>query len=156
RTSAVDSLPYSVRATSWGRYVGSRDDGGPRPELGSLYKLTRPLADCPHEPAFVDVTFAQGIPVEINGVPMPLVELLANLDMIAGAHGVGRSPLGELLVGPGIADTVPVESLRLATESAVVRSISEAPAATVLQAAHAALRRLVMPEGDEDADRNAW
>src|SRR5262245_675793 len=47
-------------------------------------------AECPDEPAFVEVTFSRGMPTAINAVAMPLVDLIASLDIIAGANGVGR------------------------------------------------------------------
>ncbi len=40
------------------------------------------------EPASVDIAFEHGAPVGVNGVMMPLLELLGSLDIIAGAHGV--------------------------------------------------------------------
>jgi len=50
----------------------------------------RPPADLPDEPASVDVAFERGVPIVINGVAMPLLDLFGSLDIIAGAHGVGR------------------------------------------------------------------
>jgi len=47
--------------------------------------------ECPDEPAFLDITFTRGAPTAINGIAMPLVDLVGSLDIIAGAHGVGRS-----------------------------------------------------------------
>jgi argininosuccinate synthase len=54
-------------------------------------RVSRHAADCPDEAAFVEVTFEKGVPTAMNGIPMPLVELLDNLGMIAAAHGVRRS-----------------------------------------------------------------
>jgi argininosuccinate synthase len=45
----------------------------------------------PAEPAYVEVTFRRGTPIAVNGVAMPLLDLLGSLDIIAGAHGVGRT-----------------------------------------------------------------
>jgi len=56
-----------------------------------LAAATRSPGECPDEPAFVDITFTRGAPVAINGIAMPLVDLIGSLDIIAGAHGVGRS-----------------------------------------------------------------
>jgi len=39
------------------------------------------------EPAFVDLTFSRGVPTAINGVPMPMIDLIGSLDMLSGAHG---------------------------------------------------------------------
>ena len=46
--------------------------------------------ECPDEPAFVTIALRRGNPAAINGIVMPLVDLIASLDIIAGAHGVGR------------------------------------------------------------------
>jgi argininosuccinate synthase len=40
------------------------------------------------EPASVEITFDRGAPVGVNGVTMPLLDLLGSLAIIAGAHGV--------------------------------------------------------------------
>ena len=90
------------------------------PLAGEAFALTRPRADCPREPAFVSIDVEAGLPRRVNGIEMPLVELLESLETIAGAHGVGRregvSPNGRTYY-------------------------SEAPAATVLLAAYGALAR---------------
>ena len=84
-------------------------------------------------PAYVTIDFAQGMPTAVNGVMMPLLELIASLETIAGAHGVGRIDMMEnRLVG--------IKS----------REIYEAPAAVVLHAAHREIERLVIPR---DLDR---
>ena len=66
------------------------------------------------EPAAVDVAFERGVPTGINGVAMPILDLLESLGTIAAAHGVGQ----------------PKD-----------RDLRQAPAAIVLHAAHRALRR---------------
>jgi len=40
------------------------------------------------EPASVEIAFERGTPTGINGVTMPLLDLLGSLQIIAGAHGV--------------------------------------------------------------------
>jgi argininosuccinate synthase len=47
-------------------------------------------AGSPDEPAFVDIRFERGAPMAINGVAMHPLDLIGSLDIIAGAHGVGR------------------------------------------------------------------
>jgi len=47
-------------------------------------------AEYPSEPAFVELAFERGSPVAINAIPMPLLDLVGSLDIIAAAHGVGR------------------------------------------------------------------
>jgi argininosuccinate synthase len=78
--------PCRVEANLWGRTihcVGAASD--------TAFTLTRTAADCPPEAATVDIAFERGVPKAINGVFMPLLELIASLRTIAGAHGVGRA-----------------------------------------------------------------
>ena len=53
-----------------------------------------PVADAaaphPGEAAVVDITFKAGLPVALNGVAMPLLDLIGSLDFLAGKNGVGR------------------------------------------------------------------
>jgi argininosuccinate synthase len=57
---------------------------------GDTYVLTKPAAAAPDLPAFVEITFDRGVPVAINDVALPLIELIESLSLIAGQHGVGR------------------------------------------------------------------
>ena len=57
--------------------------------LGDRASAVRPTGPKPVEPASVDVAFERGAPVGINGVTMPLLDLIGSLGIIAGAHGVG-------------------------------------------------------------------
>jgi argininosuccinate synthase len=50
----------------------------------------RPPAECPDEAAAVQISFECGAPTAVNGIAMPLLDLIGSLDIIAGAHGVGR------------------------------------------------------------------
>jgi argininosuccinate synthase len=99
-----------VAANLWGRSIDSESAAGqtsrqatatgPAP-VEQLYAITRPAAECPDEPAVVEIAFDRGIPKAINGVFMPLLELIASLGTIAGAHGVGRvSAAGRLCEAP--------------------------------------------------------
>ena len=107
---------YDVASTLWGRAVTQAVEGtawAAPPE--AMYALTRAAARTPDLPAHVEVEFALGVPVSINGVPMPLTELLESVTTIAGHHGVGRA--------------ASVDS----------HTVYEAPAAVVLSEAHEAL-----------------
>src|SRR5207253_11118554 len=101
----------------------------------AVYALTKSPEECPAQAAYVEMTFEAGVPTAINGVAMPLVELIASLGTIAGAHGVGRIDMVENRV-------VGIKS----------REIYEAPAAVALHAAHAELQKLVTTR---DVDRFA-
>src|SRR5262245_59937516 len=115
-------MPYSSDANVWGRSVeGDGTDAWDEPPE-ELFTLTTPASACPSEPAYVDITFERGVPVAVNGVSMPLIDIIGTVGMIAGSHGVGRLDI---------------------TASRASREIGEAPAAAVLHAAHAELQKLV-------------
>ena len=57
---------------------------------GDRYKLTKPAAAAADLPAFMEIAFDRGVPVAINDVALPLIELIESLSLIAGQHGVGR------------------------------------------------------------------
>ena len=126
--ASVDN-PYSTDTNLWGRSIecGVLEDPWTEPPE-EIYALTRAPTACPDVPAYVEVEFEAGVPTKVNGVAMPLGELINSLDTIAGAHGVGRIDMLEnRLVG--------IKS----------REIYEAPAATVLHTAHRELEALVIP-----------
>ena len=119
--------PYGTHSNLWGRSIacGAPEDAWRDPPE-ELYTLTKAPGDCPDEPAYVEIAFERGAPAAINGVAMPILELIASLGVIAGAHGLGRIRVGENRVVAG-------ESCEAC----------EAPAAVVLHAAHRELQKLV-------------
>ncbi len=76
----------------------------------------------PREAAFVDISFSRGVPTALNGVPLPLLELVASLGTLTAAHGIGRSRAGDLWC--------------------------EAPAAVLLHAAHRELTRAASTDAE--------
>jgi argininosuccinate synthase len=56
--------------------------------LGDRASAPRAVVAKSSEPASVDIVFERGAPVGVNGVTMPLLDLLGSLGIIAGAHGV--------------------------------------------------------------------
>jgi argininosuccinate synthase len=119
--------PYSTDANLWGRSIecGVLEDPWIEPPE-DVYLLTRSPAAWPDTAASVEVEFDAGVPVRLNGIPMPLTELIDSLQTIAGLHGVGRIDM--------------VENRLVGIKS---REIYEAPAAVVLHAAHRELEKLV-------------
>jgi argininosuccinate synthase len=110
---------------------------------GAAYTLTKTPADAPPTPAHVEIAFERGVPTAINGVPLPLTELIEILAIIAGHHGVGRIDRGsgigdqgsEELPSPDPRPPIPDPRLPIPDP----RSCVEAPAAVVLCAAYRAL-----------------
>ena len=121
----IDS-PYRSESNLWGRSIECSTFDDEPPE--EIYTLTRPARECPDEPAYVEIQFERGVPAAVNNVAMPLIELIAALNIIASTHGVGRIDVVEHRVG----------NTRL-------REIGEAPAAVLLHAAHRELRRITAP-----------
>ena len=126
--ASVDS-PYSTDSNLWGKSIecGVLEDPWQEPPE-DIYTLTKSPAGAPDAPAYVEVEFERGVPTRVNGVTMPLTELINSLETIAGAHGVGRIDM--------------VENRLVGIKS---REIYEAPAATVLHVAHRELEALVVP-----------
>lgn len=120
---------YSIDTNLWGRAIASGvlEDAWVEPPE-DIYTLTRSPHDCPDEAAYIELDFEAGVPVRANGVEMPLLELIESLELIAGAHGVGR---------------IDVVENRLAGIKG--REVYEAPAAVLLHTAHKELEKLVIP-----------
>lgn len=120
--------PYSVDENLWGRSIetGILEDPWREPPA-DVYLWTRDPADTPAKAAYVEIEFEQGVPVAVDGKRMGAVDLVTALHSLAGEHGVGRVDH--------------VENRLVGIKS---REIYEAPAATVLLKAHAALQALVL------------
>ncbi len=120
--------PYSVDENLWGKSIecGILEDPWAEPPE-EVFTWTKSPQKAPNKPQYVEIGFAQGIPVSMDGTIMGGVELVEKLNAIAGEHGVGRiDHLENRLVG--------IKS----------REIYEAPAATVLLAAHIALEQMTL------------
>jgi argininosuccinate synthase len=88
-----------------------------------LYHRTSEPAACQALPATVELTFERSLPVAVNGIAMPFVEIVEVVETIAGDHGIGRS---DMPLGSG------------------VREITEAPAAVTLGLALAEIERTTL------------
>jgi len=120
---------YSRDANLWhiSHEGGVLEDPAHEPPEG-LYKLTADRSQWPATPEKVTIGFECGRPVSVNGKTLGPVELLAQLNGIAGAHGVGRIDV--------------VESRLVGMKS---RGVYETPGGTVLCEALDDLCRLVLP-----------
>jgi argininosuccinate synthase len=109
----------------------------------SMFVMSVAPEDAPDAPAEVIVGFERGTPVSLDGETLTPARLLARLNRIAGAHGVGRLDL--------------VENRFVGMKS---RGVYETPGGTVLHLAHRAvesitLDREVMHERDRLSPRFA-
>jgi argininosuccinate synthase len=119
--------PYSIDANLWGRSIetGVLEDPWVSPPA-DVYEWTVDPSKAP-APAEVVLEFEGGIPVALDGDRLPAVSLVDRVSTLAGQHGLGRiDHVEDRLVG--------IKS----------REIYEAPAATVLHAAHRALEGLTL------------
>jgi argininosuccinate synthase len=125
---ATIESPYSTDANLWGRSIecGVLEDPWVEPPE-EIFSLTKSAAAAPDIPAYLELVFEAGVPVAVNGVAMPLTELIRSVGTIAGVHGVGRIDV--------------VENRLVGIKS---REIYEAPAAVALHAAHRELEGLVV------------
>lgn len=91
------------------------------------WMLTVDPAKAPDTPGLVALAFKKGRPTALNGKPMDAWRIIAELNAVAGAHGVGRIDL--------------VENRRVGMKS---RGLYETPGGTVLVEALRALEELVL------------
>ncbi len=87
--------PYSIDQNVWGRAVetGFLEDvwNGP---IEDIYTYTQNPAT-PRDPDEVVITFASGVPVAIDGKPVTMLQAIEQLNVRAGAQGVGRLDMVE-------------------------------------------------------------
>ena len=119
---------YSVDENLWGRSIEAGDLEDPWVEPPEeAYAWTVSAAAAPDEPRYVEIRFAEGVPVAIDGEELGGVALIELLNEEAGAHGVGRIDH--------------VENRLVGIKS---REVYEAPAGTVLHLAHRALEQMCL------------
>lgn len=83
--------PFSIDQNLWGRSneCGILEDPWAAPPADA-YDLTASLEDAPDVADVIEITFEQGVPVAIDGIPYKLSDLILELNAVAGKHGVGR------------------------------------------------------------------
>jgi len=125
---ATASKPYSTDANLMHvSYEGGilEDPWAEAPE--EIFRLTSSSAKAPDEPEFVEIEFVKGEAVALNGRKLSPVELLTQLNVIGGRHGVGRVDV--------------VENRYVGMKS---RGVYETPGVTILQAAHRGVESITM------------
>ncbi len=120
--------PYSIDSNLWHiSYEGGiLEDPDNIPDR-SMYRLTVDPEEAPEEAETVSITFEKGTPVGVNGQNPGPVELIMELNRIAGRHGIGRVDL--------------VENRLLGMKS---RGIYETPGGTLLTFAHRELEHYTL------------
>lgn len=95
-----------------------------------VYQRTVDPTEAPDEPEHVEIEFERGDPVAVNGEHLSPAELLARLNALGGAHGVGRLDL--------------VENRFVGMKS---RGIYETPGGTILLEAHRGIEQITLDRG---------
>ena len=124
----TSAKPYSIDQNLWHTsYEGGilEDPAVAPPE--DMFQTTSDPAEAPDEPELLEIEFEHGFPIGVNGHRLPPEELVAGLNVLAGAHGVGRMDL--------------VENRLVGMKS---RGVYETPAGTVLRTALADLESLTL------------
>jgi argininosuccinate synthase len=128
---ATQSAPFSIDENLFGRAIEAgvlEDPWNAPPE--EPYALTSEPSSA-LEPMEVTIGFEAGLPVSLEGVELPLAELIARLNALAGGYGIGRIDM--------------IENRAVGIKS---REVYEAPGAIVLITAHSALEDLVLTKDE--------
>lgn len=92
-----------------------------------MFKLTVAPEKAPDTPTYLELTFARGTPVAIDGETLPPVALLTRLNTLGGSNGIGRLDM--------------VENRFVGMKS---RGVYETPGGTILRAAHRDLETITL------------
>jgi argininosuccinate synthase len=126
--TATAEKPYSTDANLMHiSYEGGilEDPWADPPE--NIFQLTRSPENALPDPQTIEITFAKGEPVAIDGKQLDPVALLETLNKLGGEHGIGRVDL--------------VENRFVGMKS---RGVYETPGVTILHAAHRALESITL------------
>jgi argininosuccinate synthase len=96
----------------------------------SMFRLTVDPEKAPNEPEYIEIEFAKGDPVAVNGKKLSPAALLTELNRLGGEHGIGRLDL--------------VENRYVGMKS---RGVYETPGGTVLHVAHRAIESITLDRG---------
>ncbi len=120
--------PYSMDANLLHISYEGYDLEDPWTEPGKdMWRWSVAPEEAPDEPRYIELTFVHGDPVALNGEPMSPANLLATLNEIGGANGIGRADI--------------VENRYVGMKS---RGCYETPGGTILLKAHRAMESLTL------------
>jgi argininosuccinate synthase len=92
-----------------------------------IFQLTTSPQEAPDSPEIIEITFAGGDAVALNGQPLSPARMLAELNRLGGKHGIGRVDL--------------VENRFVGMKS---RGVYETPGGTILRQAHMAIESITL------------
>ena len=120
--------PYSIDRNIWGISIeaGVLEDLEKEPPEDA-YMITKSPTQIATYPKYIEIYFEKGVPKKIDGKIVKLKNIITQLNALGGSHGIGRYDM--------------VENRLVGIKS---REIYEAPAGTILYAAHKELEALVL------------
>ena len=105
------------------------EDPWQEPEEYVFSRTVRP-EDAPDTPTYIEIDFAKGDPIAVDGEKMSPASLLTHVNKLAGENGIGRLDL--------------VENRFVGMKS---RGVYETPGGTILSVAHRAMESLTLDRG---------
>ncbi|MBI3360764.1 MAG: argininosuccinate synthase [Chloroflexi bacterium] len=126
--TATEKSIYSRDANLWhlSHEGGLLEDPWQEPEE-SMYQRSVSPENAPDKPQYVEIDFESGTPVQVNGEALSPASVVARLNEIGGAHGIGRVDL--------------VENRLVGMKS---HGVYETPGGTILFAAHRELEMICL------------
>ena len=92
-----------------------------------MWRWTTAPEQAPDQPRYLEITYAHGDPIAIDGEPLNPAQLLAHLNAVGGEHGIGRLDI--------------VENRYVGMKS---RGCYETPGGTILLKAHRAIESITV------------
>jgi argininosuccinate synthase len=127
--------PYSYDDNMWGVTGESGEIENPAliPPLHKILQVCKIIEKTPNKSEYIKLKFVKGLPVEVNGKPKDLVDIIFYLNKIGAKHGVGVTHhIEDRLVG------------------LKVRGLYEAPAAEIIINAHFNLEKYVSTRAENE------
>jgi argininosuccinate synthase len=93
----------------------------------AMFQISVSPEEAPDQMEYIEIEFAQGFPVKLNGVSMSPASLIKELNLIGAKHGIGRVDM--------------VENRLVGMKS---RGVYETPGGTILVAAHQDLESICL------------
>ena len=103
------------------------EDPANEPNYKNLLVLGVSPEDAPDEPEYVTMTFEKGVPTSVNGKKMKVSDIIRELNVLGGKHGIGIIDI--------------VENRVVGMKS---RGVYETPGGTILYEAHQQLEELIL------------
>ncbi len=120
--------PYSMDRNLWHlSHEGADLEDTWNPHPTDIYQMTTPPEKAPDTPEVIEIEFEKGVPVMLNGIALPQMELLEKLNDIGGKNGVGIIDM--------------VENRLVGMKS---RGVYETPGGTILYNAHKELEYITL------------